>query len=53
MKNVRIDINDLIKACRRLGEVKVVAAGSMYATLECDLSMQSQLTMGGILWAFD
>lgn len=50
MKNVRIQIKDLIQACRDLGEVKVVAAGSMYATLETSHEQRVKLSVS---WDFD
>ncbi|AHJ10726.1 hypothetical protein P106B_43 [Rhizobium phage vB_RglS_P106B] len=53
MKNVRIMIDDLIRACRALGEVHVVAAGSLYATLEIDETDRIALSSVGISWTFD
>jgi hypothetical protein len=53
MKNVRIAIQDLIEACRTLGEVRVVAAGSMFATLETDEIARKQLVKANIDWSFD
>lgn len=50
MKNVRIQIKDLIQACRDLGEVKVVAAGSMYATLETTKEQRGKIS---VTWEFD
>lgn len=53
MKNIRISINDLISACRVIGEVRVMAAGSLYATLEVDDVACRQLTKANISWALD
>jgi hypothetical protein len=50
MRNVRIRIEDLIRACRDLGEVRVVAAGSMYATLETEEEQRNKLSVS---WVFD
>lgn len=50
MRNVRIKIGDLVQACRDLGEVKVVAAGSMYATLETNEEQRNKLSVS---WDFD
>ena len=51
--NIRIFINDLVAACRTLGETQVVAAGSMYATLKSDMHDRKRLTKAGISWSFD
>ena len=51
--NIRIFINDLVAACRELGETEVVAAGSMFATLKSDLHDRKRLTKAGITWTFD
>lgn len=53
IKNIRISINRLVLACRVLGEVKVVAAGELYATLEADLEMRRKLSKNLIAWDFD
>lgn len=53
MANVRIAIGDLSRACLALHEVKVEAAGSLYATLLCDDAMRATLTQANITWAFD
>jgi len=53
MKNIRILIRDLNEACIALGEVKVVAAGVMYATIECSAAMCQTLTEARIDWSFD
>ena len=53
MRNYRILIQDLIAAARALHEVKIVAAGSMYATLECDSPMLQKLSAAGIFWTED
>ncbi len=53
MKDVRIWIGDLVAACRELGEVRVVAAGAMYATLRCNKSMRKRLSCAGVNWVFD
>jgi hypothetical protein len=50
MKNIRIKIGDLIRACRDLGEVKIVAAGSMYATLETNEEQRDRISVS---WVFD
>lgn len=52
-RNIRIFITDLIEACQTLGEVRVVAAGFMYATIECDDVMLQQLSKKHIHWSFD
>jgi hypothetical protein len=52
-ENIRIDIRDLVDACRALGEVRVVAAGCMYATLETDEAMRALLTRSLISWQID
>lgn len=51
--NVRIFIQDLIYACRALGEVHVVAAGSLYATLNLSDAQVLQLSREGIQWSYD
>jgi len=53
MRNVRIVITDLVAACRALGEVRVVAAGSLYATLRLDEIDCARLTKAQIVWTFD
>ena len=53
MRNIRIAIEDLVRACRALGEVRVIAAGSMYATLELDDIGCAQLSKRNIHWNFD
>lgn len=53
MRNIRILIGDLTAACRALGTVRVVAAGSMYATLELDAMALMDLTERGIGWSLD
>lgn len=53
MENVRILIGDLTNACIALCDVHVIAAGSMYATLECDMQMRDILSKAGIHWSFD
>lgn len=53
MKDIRILIGDLVRACLALHEVKVVAAGSMYATLECDFAMAQKLSLANIHWSYD
>lgn len=50
MRNVRIQIKNLIQVCRDLGEVKVVAAGSMYATLETTEEQRDKIS---VTWDFD
>lgn len=51
--DTRISINDLVAACRVLGEVRVLAAGSLYATLATDFYDRERLTKAGVPWAFD
>lgn len=51
--NIRVPIGQLVAACRTLGEVRVMAAGSLYATLQADEEGMKQLTKAGITWAFD
>lgn len=53
MANVRININDLVRACRVLHDVRVVAAGSMYVTLELDAAGRETLSDYHIKWYFD
>ena len=53
MENIRINIKDLIDACRTLGETRVIAAGSMYATLSLDSDDCKRLSKAGIWWTFD
>jgi len=53
VQNTRIDITDLERACVYLGDVRVVAAGSMYATLETDQYARFTLTKAGIRHALD
>ena len=53
MQNIRIRINDLTDACIILGDVHVVASGSMYATLACDENMRVTLSEVNIAWQFD
>lgn len=53
MENIRISINDLTSACRVLGDVHVIAAGSMYATLECTDEMCMRLSKAKINWILD
>ncbi|AGR48029.1 hypothetical protein PHIM7_307 [Sinorhizobium phage phiM7] len=53
MYEVRINIADLTAACIALYSVKVLAAGSLYATLECDEVALRRLTKAGIIWTLD
>ena len=53
MENVRILIADLIMACRLLGDVHVVAAGSMYATLETSDEQRDTLSRYRVSWIID
>lgn len=53
MRNIRILIGDLVASCRALGEVRVLAAGELYATLELDAIALIRLTESGINWSFD
>lgn len=53
MELIRISIGDLVEACRVLGEVRVMAAGSIYATLLCDDDMRGIITRAKISWCFD
>lgn len=53
MKNIRINIQDLIYAARALGEFKVVAAGSMYATLELNADQRFKISEAGVDWSYD
>lgn len=46
--NSRIMIIDLVRVCQWLGEVRVIAAGAMYATIETDDIQRTQLTKRGI-----
>lgn len=51
--NIRIMINDLITVARLLHNITVVAAGSMYATLELDAVQCQKLSDAGIFWTLD
>lgn len=51
--NIRILINDLIAAARVLHEFKVLAAGSMYATLELNDVQMRKLSAANIFWTID
>lgn len=51
--DTRISIHDLVFACKILGEVRVLAAGSLYATLATDFYDRQRLTASGIPWTFD
>ena len=53
MRNTRIGVGDLIKAIQVLNGCKVVAAGSMYATLEISAKARQRLTLAGIDWTYD
>lgn len=53
VRNVRIHIEALTRACRALGEVKVVAAGTRFATLECDENMRLALAKADVDWRYD
>jgi hypothetical protein len=52
-KDIRINIGDLVAACRALHEVKVLAAGSLYATLQYDPSIGRRLAAAKVQWTFD
>ncbi|WP_189406793.1 hypothetical protein [Mesorhizobium sp. M1A.F.Ca.ET.072.01.1.1] len=51
--NIRILIGDLTRACVELGEVHVIAAGSMYATLKLDDDDIRRLSKAHIHWSID
>ena len=51
--HIRISINDLTAACRALGEVRVLAAGSMYATLHLNAEQLAKLCDAQISWGLD
>lgn len=51
--DIRISINDLVNACRILGETQVLAAGALYATLALDFYDRQRLTSAAIRWNFD
>jgi len=53
MENIRIRIRDLPDAARALGEFKIVAAGSMYATLFLTSEQCLQLSKARIYWSID
>lgn len=53
MTDIRISINDLVAACRVLGECRVLAAGSLYATLYLDVKDCERLSKHQIAWSFD
>ncbi len=50
MTNIRIDIDDLIRAARCLHEFKVVAAGEFWATIESTDEHRRALVKAGIQW---
>lgn len=55
-KNIRVLIGDLARAaCAAcvVGDVKIVAAGSMYATLELSQEQAHALSRSGVSWSFD
>ena len=51
--SIRIGIQDLTAACRALGEVRVLAAGSMYATLHLNAEQLAKLCDAQISWGLD
>ena len=51
--NIRVSVNDLTAACRALGEVHVLAAGSMYATLHLNSEQLGKLIEAKISWGLD
>lgn len=51
--NVRIGISDLSRAARALGECHLVAAGSMWATLDLNFNQIKTLTENNIGWSYD
>lgn len=51
--NVRIGAADLLQACRALGDVHVVACGSVYATLETNEDQRRKLSRAYIWWSMD
>ena len=51
--NIRIGAADLLQACRVLGDVHVVACGSVYATLETDEFHRRALSKAHIWWTID
>lgn len=53
MENIRINICDLILVAKALHEFKVVAAGALYATIECDANMCMELSKRKIQWSMD
>lgn len=53
MYEVRILIGDLTRACQILGEVHVIAAGVLYATLKLDDDDIKRLSKHKIGWQFD
>ncbi len=53
MRNVRISIKDLTRACVKLGSVRVEAAGSLYATLATTAKQRQWLSLARISWSFD
>ena len=50
---IRIDIHDLTAACRTLQEVRVLAAGSKYATLFLNSEQLGKLIEAKISWGLD
>lgn len=51
--DTRLLIGELTRACVILGEVRVKAAGSIYATIETDEIARKQLTSAKITWVRD
>ena len=51
--NIKVDICNLIPVCRCLGELHIMAAGSMYATIKTDSLDRMQLTNADIPWSKD
>jgi hypothetical protein len=53
MANVLVSINDLVKTCQLLNEVRVIAAGCTYATLKLSDKKIKELAKSDIQWWFD
>lgn len=51
--NIKVDICNLISVARCLGELHIMAAGSMYATIKSDGLDRMQLTSNNIPWSKD
>lgn len=53
IEDVRVHIEDLVKTAQACGELEIVAAGSIYATLIGYEEVLHKLNDAGIWWTFD